>query len=98
MDSISAFWDAVGYALYLCLIIVLARLVLEITHQFSRSWRPAGLAAIGIELVYACTDPPIRLLRRVIPPLHLGAIVLDLSIMILLLTILALYWVVLSLV
>jgi len=47
--------------------------------------------------VYVATDPPIRLLRRLIPPLQLGSVRLDLSIMILLLGILAAYWVVLSL-
>jgi YggT family protein len=52
---------------------------------------------VGIELVYLSTDPPVRLLRRLIPPVRLGPISLDLSILILLLVILALYWVVLSL-
>ena len=72
-------------------------MIFEATRQFARSWRPTGVAAVGIELVYLSTDPPIRLLRRVIPPLRLGSISLDLSIVILLLGILALYWVVLSL-
>jgi YggT family protein len=69
----------------------------EATRQFARRWRPAGIAAVGIELVYLSTDPPVRLLRRLIPPVRLGPISLDLSILILLLVILALYWVVLSL-
>jgi YggT family protein len=97
VSTIVTLWHAVGYALYLYLIIVLARFVLEITHQFARKWRPAGVAAVGIELVFISTDPPIRLLRRLIPPLRLGPVHLDLSIVILLLVILGLYWVVLSL-
>ncbi len=97
MAAITTFWSAVGYALYLYLILVLARFVLEATRQFARKWRPTGVAAVGIELVYVSTDPPIKLLRRLIPPLRLGSISLDLSIVILLLAILALYWVVLSL-
>ena len=91
------FWNVIGYVLYLYILLILARIVVETTRQFARSWRPAGVAAIGVELVYVATDPPVRLLRRLIPPLQLGAISLDLSIMILLLAILALYWVVLSL-
>jgi YggT family protein len=97
VDAIATLWDAVGYVLYLYIIVILARFVIEATRQFARSWRPAGVAAVGIELVYLSTDPPIRLLRRLIPPLRLGSISLDLSIVILLLGILALYWVVLSL-
>jgi len=79
------------------IILILARFVIEATRQFARRWRPAGVAAVGIELVYLTTDPPVRLLRRLIPPVRLGSISLDLSILILLLAILALYWVVLSL-
>ncbi|WAX56806.1 YggT family protein [Jatrophihabitans cynanchi] len=91
------FWDIVGYVLYVYLLVILARFVVEITRQFARAWRPAGIAAVGVELVYVATDPPIRLLRRLIPPLQLGSLRLDLSIMVLLLGILAAYWVVLSL-
>lgn len=90
----SLFWGLVGYALYLYILVVLARFVVEITRQFARAWRPAGVAAVGVELVYVATDPPIRLLRRLIPPLRLGSLRLDLSIVILLLAILVLYWVV----
>jgi YggT family protein len=79
------------------IILILARFVIEATRQFARRWRPAGVAAVGIELVFLATDPPVRLLRRLIPPVRLGSISLDLSILILLLVILALYWVVLSL-
>jgi YggT family protein len=92
----SLVWGLVGYVLYLYILVVLARFVVEATRQFARSWRPAGVAAVGIELVYIATDPPLKLLRRVIPPLRIGAVSLDLSVMILLLAILALYWVVVS--
>ena len=32
-----------------------------------------------LEFVYSITDPPIKALRRVIPPLRLGSVALDLS-------------------
>jgi YggT family protein len=91
------FWGVVGYVLYLYLLIVLARFVLEFTRQFARSWRPAGVAAIGVEAVYLATDPPIRLLRRLVPPVRLGTVSLDLSIILLLLAILGLKWIALTL-
>lgn len=84
------FFAAIQYVLYLYLVIVLARLVVECTRQFARSWRPVGVAAIGLELVYVATDPPLKLLRRLVPPLHLGGVSLDLSILILLLAIIGL--------
>jgi len=83
----------VEYVLYLYIVIVLARVCVEITRQFARSWRPVGVAAVGIELVYVATDPPIKALRRVIPPLNLGSVSLDLSVLVLLLAILGLRWV-----
>jgi YggT family protein len=92
----TTFWQAVAYVLYLYVVVILARIVIETTRQFARSWRPAGVAAIGLEAVYMLTDPPIKALRRLVPPLHLGAVSVDLSILILLLSILALNWVVSS--
>jgi YggT family protein len=88
--TVSTVFSAIEYVLYLYLVVVLARLVVECTRQFARSWRPVGVAAIGLEIVYAVTDPPIKLLRRLVPPLHLGGVSLDLSILILLLAIIGL--------
>ncbi len=90
-------WSVVGYVLYVYIVLILARVVIETTRQFSRNWRPVGVAAIGIEVVYVTTDPPVRTLRRLIPPLQLGNVSLDLSIIILLLTILGLRWAALTL-
>lgn len=91
------FWSVIAYALYVYVLVVLARFVVEATRQFARSWRPAGVAAIGVEMVYVATDPPLKLLRRLIPPIQLGSVSLDLSILILLLGILALRWAALTL-
>ena len=83
-------WGVVGYALYVYIILILARLVLDWTRQFARAWRPGGTAAVGVELVYTATDPPIRLLRRLVPPLRLGTVSLDLSVIILLIVLIVL--------
>ncbi len=91
------FWSIVAFVLYLYLLLVLARIVVDITRQFARSWRPAGVTAVGLEFVYSSTDPPVRLLRRLIPPVRLGSLSLDLSIMILWIGILALRLLALSL-
>jgi YggT family protein len=83
-------WSVVGYAIYVYIILILARLCVDWTRQFARAWRPAGAAAVGVELVYIATDPPIRLLRRLVPPLQLGTVSLDLSVIILLIVLVAL--------
>jgi YggT family protein len=76
--------------IYLYIILVLARIVIDWTRQFARKWRPAGAAAVGVEVVYLATDPPIKLLRRLVPPLQLGTVSLDLSVIILLIVLIVL--------
>jgi YggT family protein len=88
--SMTLLWGVVGYAIYLYIVFILARIVLDWTRQFARSWRPVGTAAVGVELVYSVTDPPIRLLRRLVPPLQLGTVSLDLSVIILLIVLIVL--------
>ena len=39
--------------------------------------------AIALELTYTVTDPPLKALRRVIPPLRLGSVQLDLGFLVL---------------
>ena len=58
------------------------RFVVDWVQVFARSWTPHGPLLVGLEVVYSTTDPPIRALRRVIPPLRLGSIALDLSFLI----------------
>jgi len=86
----STVWAAIGLALLVFYFLVIARLVVETTRSFARSWRPAGATAVGLELVYVATDPPMKLLRRLIPPLRLGGISFDLSVMVLLIIIIVL--------
>ena len=58
------------------------RFVVDWVQVFARSWTPRGPLLVLLEVVYSITDPPIRALRRVIPPLRLGSIALDLSFLI----------------
>ncbi len=80
----ATFWAAIGLVLLVFYLLIIARLVVETTRSFARSWRPAGATAVGLEVVYMVTDPPMKALRRVIPPLRLGGISLDLSVWVLL--------------
>ena len=49
---------------------------------FARQWVPDGALLVTLEGVYSTTDPPIKALRRVIPPLRIGSVSLDLSFLI----------------
>ncbi|UYQ76364.1 YggT family protein [Glutamicibacter sp. JL.03c] len=70
-------------ALAILQILLLMRIVLDITESFARHWRPKGIALIAATAVVSITDPPLRWLRRRIKPLDLGGIRLDLSFLLL---------------
>ena len=73
------------FAVFLFFIILLGRLVLDWVQAFARDWRPRGAILVVAEFVYTITDPPLKALRRVIPPLSLGNIRLDLAFLVLML-------------
>ena len=81
------FWQIVSSILLLFLILLFARFVVDWVMVLARSWRPSGLVAAGLEVVYATTDPPLKAIRKVIPPLNLGSIRLDLAFMVLLIAV-----------
>ena len=65
------------------LLLLFVRVVFDWIQVFARDWRPRGIALVVAEAVYTVTDPPLRALRRVIPPLSLGAIRLDMAFLVL---------------
>ena len=42
---------------------------------------------VVLEVVYSITDPPIKFVRRFVPPLRLGAVMLDTSFLIVLIVV-----------
>lgn len=71
--------------LWFYILLILSRLVADFVQLFARSWQPAGATVVALEMIYSATDPPIKLLRRILPPLRFGGISLDLSLLFVLL-------------
>lgn len=69
---------------YLYLILLLTRLVVDTVQSFAREWTPRGPLLVALEGVYTATDPPINAVRRILPPLRLGGIALDVGFMVVL--------------
>ncbi|CEA07840.1 YGGT family protein [Arthrobacter saudimassiliensis] len=73
--------------LYLVLMLfqlaLIIRIVFDAVQMFARGWRPRGISLVLASAIYGATDPPIRALRRVVPPLRLGGVSLDLAFLIL---------------
>ncbi|MGO1948804.1 MAG: YggT family protein [Mycobacteriaceae bacterium] len=63
--------------------VLLARVIVEMVRSFSRNWRPSRRFALFAEPVFVLTDFAVKPLRRLIPPLRLGGVALDVSILIL---------------
>jgi len=80
---VSAVGVILVYLLTIFLVLLVARLVMEYVFMFARSYQPKGPAVVALEVLYSCTDPPLRFLRRFIPPLRLGGVSLDLSFLVL---------------
>jgi YggT family protein len=71
--------------LYFVVLFLLIRLLMSYVMQFARRWRPGRGASATLEVVWSVTDPPLRALRRVIPPLRVGTVSIDISLVLLLL-------------
>jgi YggT family protein len=80
---VSGIFGFIGFLLQLFLLCLVVRLVLDWVQFFAREWRPRGVLLVIAEGIYTITDPPLRALRKVIPPLTLGQIRLDLAFLVL---------------
>jgi YggT family protein len=73
----------IGFVLYWALQIfvfaMLARFISDLVMSFNPSWKPRGLLLPILDFAYTLTDPPLKFVRRFVPPLRLGGIALDLA-------------------
>lgn len=79
------FFNILGLVLFAFWLLLIARVVVEFVRSFSRDWHPRGATVVILEIMMSLTDPPVKLLQRLIPQLTIGAVRFDLSIMVLLL-------------
>ncbi|PHX61316.1 MAG: hypothetical protein CK552_01385 [Actinobacteria bacterium] len=80
----SAIGQLLATALWIYWLLFIVRIVFDLVQAFARSWRPRGPILLIAEAIYTVTDPPLRVLRRFIPPLRLGSIQFDLAFLIVL--------------
>ncbi|CAA9292535.1 MAG: Cell division integral membrane protein, YggT and half-length relatives [uncultured Friedmanniella sp.] len=66
-------------ALRIFLVLLFARMVLSWVPVLVRDWEPRGAMLVAAELVYSVTDPPLRALRKVLRPVRIGTVMLDLA-------------------
>ena len=82
--------EVLTYVLTIYLVILVGRMIFGWVQVFAREWRPSGILLVVAEGIFTATDPPLKFLRRFIPPLRLGMVAMDLSFMVLFIVILIL--------
>ena len=70
---------ALSWLLEIYFYVLLGRFVLELLRSINPSFRPRGLFLVLAEVVMTITDPPLKLVRRVVKPVRIGAASLDFS-------------------
>ena len=73
------FGQILALVLEIYFFLLLFRLVMDYVFMFARSFRPSGLLAGALEITYTLTDPPLKAIRRVLPPLRIGNAAIDLG-------------------
>jgi YggT family protein len=82
---VNVFLDALHLALFILVVLLWVRMVIEWVRIYARRWVPSGPAAVAIDGVYTVTDPPVKLVRRLIPPIAIGGARVDVGFMVLVL-------------
>jgi YggT family protein len=82
--------EVLNYLLTIYLVVLIGRMIFGWIQVFARQWRPSGIVLVVAEGIFTVTDPPLKFLRRFIPPLRLGMVAMDLSFMVLFIVILIL--------
>ncbi len=86
-----AAFAVLAFVVFLYLVVLVGRVVFDWIRILAREWRPRGPVLLVAEPVYTLTEPPLRALRKVIPPLRVGAVTVDLSFMVLFVVVFILY-------
>lgn len=77
----------IGLILYalirLYALVLIVRIIIEMVESFSQYFNPPRWFMRVAEPLFMVTDPPVKGLRRLIPPLRLGGVALDISIIVL---------------
>lgn len=77
--------DTLRVVLFAFFILLFARVAVSFIIMLARNWRPRGMALVLVEGVLSTTDPPVRAVRKILPPIDLGGVRLDLSVLVLML-------------
>jgi YggT family protein len=67
------------WALQLFVYAMFARFIVDFVMSINRGWRPPAILMPVVDFAFTITDPPLKIVRRFVPPLRLGVVALDLA-------------------
>ena len=70
-------------AIRLYTLVLVGRIIIEMIQSFGRTFQPPRWFIMIAEVLFVLTDPPVKALRRVIPPLRTGGVAVDMSVLVL---------------
>lgn len=73
----------IGLLLFFFTLFLFGRIVCSVLFSVDPHLRPRGLWVVLVEAIYTVTDPPVKALGRIIPPLTLGRVQVDLGFIVL---------------
>jgi len=65
------------------LLLLIVRALISWVTVLAPRFRPRGIVLVALEAVYTVTDPPLKLVRRVVKPVRVGMMSLDLAFIVL---------------
>jgi YggT family protein len=83
MNALETVLIILNWALWIFFLILIARFVLSLIVMFAPQWHPKGPVLLLFEAVYSATDPVLRPLRRILPPIGAGGVRIDISMLML---------------
>jgi YggT family protein len=83
MVALALVLSVLAWVLLAFFLMLVARFVLSLIVMFAPQWHPKGPLLLLFELIYSVTDPFLRPLRRILPPIGAGGIRIDLSMLML---------------
>lgn len=79
MEVLLAIGTVIRLGIRLYILVLWARLIIDWVMVFKRDFRPRNALAVAVELVFSLTDPPIKMFRKLLPPIRIGQIAIDLG-------------------
>ena len=73
----------IDWAIGVYILVLIIRMIVDWVLLLNRNWHPTGVVASRVSVVCQPAEPPLRWLRRYIPPVRFGSVGFDVSFVVL---------------